>query len=99
MTSHSDLPTHYHPGFFFIFELGIFIELTNGTSIMFSGLFRHGGTPPLCTKKGKEVSWAVRLNLILYPPSSMTDGTSMYAFGALPNGGTMVMNSQIINIL
>lgn len=83
MAPNSDLPRNYHPGFFFILELGIFVELNNGTGVMFSGLFRHGGTAPKCLKAGTEVEWAVRMNVILYPPSTMTDGTSMYAFGAL----------------
>ncbi|KAJ7219899.1 hypothetical protein B0H12DRAFT_1078499 [Mycena haematopus] len=49
MSANSDLPEGYTPGFFFILELGVFIQLDSHASINFSGLRRHGGTPPLCS--------------------------------------------------
>lgn len=45
----SDIPKSYHPGLFFLFYPGIFIVLSNFTSIMFLGLCKHRGHPSNCT--------------------------------------------------
>ena len=46
MTCVSSLPSGYHPGFFFLLEFGLFIKCDKYTTLVFSGLHRHGGTPP-----------------------------------------------------
>jgi hypothetical protein len=55
MTAHSDLPSDYHPGRFFLLELGIFVVLDNYTCINFLGLRYYGGTPPHLSWNPEEV--------------------------------------------
>lgn len=47
MLSWGDLPEDYQGGRFHILELGVYIELDGLMVITFSGLRRHGGTPPI----------------------------------------------------
>ncbi|KAJ7237551.1 hypothetical protein B0H12DRAFT_958244, partial [Mycena haematopus] len=87
MSANSDLPEGYTPGFFFILELGVFIQLDSHASINFSGLRRHGGTPPLCSSApgAKLYKFAYRFVLIFYPPTRMVNGTARWTLGAMPN--------------
>ncbi|KAK7027642.1 hypothetical protein R3P38DRAFT_2939430 [Favolaschia claudopus] len=85
MSANSDLPDddNYTPGFFFILQLGVFILLDRHTSINFSGLRRHGGTPPLC--------------VIFYPPSRMMDGTARWTLGAMPNNTSFIFPPEMLH--
>jgi hypothetical protein len=79
----------YTPGFFFILELGVFILLDRHTSINFSGLRRHGGTPPLCSpnpvngKPAKLYKFAYRFVLIFYVEQDGIKGNTCSTFPSL----------------
>ncbi|KAJ7182537.1 hypothetical protein C8R43DRAFT_1116175 [Mycena crocata] len=111
MSANSDLPAddevpegqEYTPGFFFIPELGVFIVLDRHTSINFSGLRRHGGTPPLCSpntfngKPAKLYKFAYRFVLIFYPPTRMMDGTARLTLGALPHNEAFILPPEMLH--
>jgi hypothetical protein len=109
MSANSDLPEdlpeeeEYTPGFFFILELGVFILLDRHTSINFSGLRRHGGTPPLCSpnpvngKPAKLYKFAYRFVLIFYPPTRMLNGTARWTLGALPNNEAFIFPPEMLH--
>ncbi|KAJ7636688.1 hypothetical protein FB45DRAFT_864696 [Roridomyces roridus] len=111
MSASSDLPDYddeapYEPGFFFIMQLGVFITLDKHTSINFSGLRRHGGTPPLCPHTGENLTNTVqhtklnarRFVIIFYPPTRMIDGTARWSLAAMPNGEPFLFPPEAIHI-
>ena len=97
MMAHSDLPSGYHPGCFFLLELGIFVVLDNYTCINFSGLRYHGGTPPTC--RGIPKKWAYRFILIWYPNNMMLNGGSLHTFAVLPHGYLFSIRPEMMSIL
>lgn len=98
MTVHSDIPAGYNPGRFHIFGLGICINLDNFTSINFSGLHYHGGSPPTAPPGEKPVHWAYRFVLILYPPLKMTDGSARLVLAALPKNREFHLLPEMTNL-
>jgi len=58
--THSDTPEDYHPGRFHPLELGVYVVRENIVCINFTGLWYHGGTPPMCAK-GDPIHWAYRI--------------------------------------
>ncbi|KAJ7198330.1 hypothetical protein GGX14DRAFT_666597, partial [Mycena pura] len=105
MSANSDLPegAGYTPGYFFILQLGVFIVLDRHTSINFSGLRRHGGTPPLCppTADGSErpplYKFAVRFVIIHYPPRRMMNGTARWSLAAMPNNRAFIFPPEVLH--
>ncbi|KAJ7226513.1 hypothetical protein B0H12DRAFT_1328701 [Mycena haematopus] len=99
MSVNSDLPEGYTPGFFFILELGVFIQLDSHASINFSGLRRHGGTPPLCSSApgAKLYKFAYRFVLIFYPPTRMVNGTARWTLGAMPNNEVFIFPPEMLH--
>ncbi|KAJ7470041.1 hypothetical protein B0H11DRAFT_2237846 [Mycena galericulata] len=111
MSANSDLPDddevpegqEYTPGFFFILELGVFIVLDRHASINFSGLRRHGGTPPLCSpnlfrgKPAKLYKFAYRFVVIFYPPTRMMDGTARLTLGAMPHNEAFILPPEMLH--
>ena len=47
MISNSRLPDKYQPGRFHIFAIGMYVIVKPKTTSVFSGLGKHGGTPPI----------------------------------------------------
>ena len=47
MISNSRLPDDYEPGCFYIFAIRMYIIVKPKTACIFSGLRKHGGTPPI----------------------------------------------------
>jgi hypothetical protein len=74
----------YDPGYFFLYELGVYIQLEYGLAIYFSGLLYHCGTPS-CTIDGSEPeNDAVRITIILYPTLPILEGGQLLDFAAIP---------------
>ncbi|KAJ7776599.1 hypothetical protein DFH07DRAFT_766793 [Mycena maculata] len=91
MASCHDVPSYYEPGLFFILQLGVFIRVTQYSGLSFTGLRKHGGTPPKCPI-GKELrSWAYRFVMIHYPAKRMLNGTTRYSLGALPKKEPLIV--------
>jgi len=81
-----DMPKSYYPRNSFILGLGVFVRLDKYVMVNFSGRQCHGSTPPLAPRGEKPVAWAYRLTVVSYPPERMTDSSSCFPVGALPNG-------------
>jgi len=96
MISNSRLPENYEPGRFHIFAIGMYVIVKPKTASIFSGLGKHGGTPPIAPD-GVELSPdAARLMIVFYCPKSILspDGNSI-PFASLPNGTTMTLGPEI----
>ena len=50
MISNSQIPEDYEPGRFHLFGTGMYVILKPKTASLFSGLGKHGGTPPIAPK-------------------------------------------------
>lgn len=83
MVACSDIPSNFDPGKFFLLMLGFYVDITPGTCIYFSGLWKHGGTPPRAPRNVRVEKHHIRMVLILYPNENMTLGTAVKAIGSL----------------
>lgn len=98
MISNSRIPEGYEPGRFHLFGMGVYVNLKPKTASIFSGLQKHGGTPPIAPKGVTPSEDAVRLMTVLYCPKAALspDGTSM-PLASLPNGTPLVLGPEITN--
>ncbi|KAF8576919.1 hypothetical protein K439DRAFT_1622506 [Ramaria rubella] len=85
----SHLPSTYHPGLFFLYELGAYIHLDPFISVNFSGLRFHGGTAPTAPPGERPVAWGYHLTHISYPAHAIIDMSVRQALATLP-GGTIL---------
>ncbi|KAF8067616.1 hypothetical protein FPV67DRAFT_1365498, partial [Lyophyllum atratum] len=81
MIANSDIPDDYEYGRFHLLAFGCWIKLTPLRIMTFSGLFKHGGSPPLSPKGVSPVPWAYRFMTVLYPPKSMLSGAGNQVIG------------------
>jgi hypothetical protein len=97
LISVSDLPFGYDPGRFFLLYPVLFISLVDFTTVHFSGLRVHGGTPPFAPPDADPIEFksAVRFNIIHYPPTGQTAGNQRYALGGLPNNTTFFVAPEM----
>lgn len=75
------IPQSYEPGRFHLFYLGVYIVTSPLQFIAFSGLRKHGGSPPLAPEGMAPDPYAYRLMHILYPPSAMLSGAGVKRIG------------------
>ncbi|KAG6871201.1 hypothetical protein C0995_007306, partial [Termitomyces sp. Mi166 len=68
MIANSDVPEGYEVGRFHLLSFGFWIQLTWLKLAVFSGLFKHGETPPLSPSGISPESWAYRF-MTVYPPT------------------------------
>ncbi|TDL13460.1 hypothetical protein BD410DRAFT_846930 [Rickenella mellea] len=88
----SDIPVDYDPGKLFLLEQNAYVVLKNYTVLVFSGLHRHGGSPPRAPVGAASVEpWALRVTVIWYPSRTFLNrnGNTSLAyteeFGAVEN--------------
>jgi hypothetical protein len=81
MISNTHIPEEegYEWGRFHLLALGVYIVLRRFRVMNFSGLRRHGGTPPLSPPGVSPAADAYRVMTVLYPPSSMLSGAGNHA--------------------
>lgn len=98
MISSSRIPDDYETGRFHLFGAGMYVILKPKTASLFSGLGKHGGTPPIAPKGQTPSEDAVRLMVVLYCPKAALspDGTSM-PLASLPNGTPLILGPEITN--
>ena len=98
MISNSHIPEDYEAGRFHIFGAGTYIILKPNVASVFSGLQKHGGTPPIAPKGIIPSEDAVRLMIVLYCPKAALspDGNSM-PLASLPNGTPLILGPEITN--
>jgi len=99
MISNSRIPEEYEPGRFHLFGAGMYTILKPKSASLFSGLGRHGGTPPIAPD-GVVLSDAVHLMIVLYCPKAALSpvGNSM-PLASLPNGTPLILGTEITNPL
>lgn len=68
-----------------LFELGFFVRLLPMMVISFSGLRRHGGSPPRAPRYQQVKPWAYRCVTILYPHDKVASGKGLLALAATWN--------------
>ena len=74
----------YDPGYFFLYELGVYIQVKYGLMIYFSRLLYHCGTPS-CTIDGSEPkNNVVHITIILYLTLPILEGSQLLDFLAIP---------------
>lgn len=98
MISNSRIPEDYEPGRFHLFGMGMYIILKPKTASVFSGLAKHGGTPPIAPYGVTPSEDAIRLMIVFYCPKAALspDGTSM-PLASLPNGTPLILGPEITN--
>nr|GAT47143.1 predicted protein [Mycena chlorophos] len=91
-----DMPDDYAPGFFFLLAIGVFVVTKARVSVVFSGLRRHGGTPPLSPAGQAVVHWAVRIAAVTYPPTAQMNGFGRVRLGVWPNGDSLYLTPELV---
>lgn len=96
MISNSKLPDDYETGRFHVFAIGMYTIVKPKSASIFSGLGKHGGTPPIAPEGITPLQDAARLMIVLYCPKSILspDGNSI-PFASLPNGTPFTLGPEI----
>jgi hypothetical protein len=95
MLALSDLPPDYHPGVFIFYDLGAYVRMDGITSVNFTGLRFHGGTPATAPPGANPLNWPYRLTHISYPPTRIMDMSARQALATLPGGSTMYVTPEM----
>ena len=85
MIANSDVPDDYDKGSFFLIELGCYVYLESHVIVHFSGLRKHGSTPPTAPSGVAPREDAYRWIMICYPTASVTEGLGVQALAAWPD--------------
>lgn len=100
MISNSRIPDDYEPGRFHIFGLGMYTTLNPKSISIFSGLGKHGGTPPIAPEGVEVMEDATRLMIVLYcPKAALSPSGSSIPFASLPNGVPLLLGPEVTNPL
>lgn len=98
MISNSRIPVDYEPGRFHLFGVGMYAIVKPKTASLFSGLGRHGGTPPIAPNGIMATPDAVRLMIVFYcPKSALSPTRNSMPLGSLPNGTPLFIGPEITN--
>jgi len=96
MISNSRIPDSYEPGRFHLFGLGVYIIVKPKIASMFSGLSKHGGTPPIAPDGVALLEDAARLMIVLYCPKAiLSPDKSVIPLASLPNGTPLILGPEI----
>jgi hypothetical protein len=100
MISNSRIPEEYEPGRFHLFGSGMYTVVKPKSASLFSGLGRHGGTPPIAPFGVEVLPDATRLMIVLYCPRAALspDGISM-PLASLPNRTPLLLGPEVTNPL
>jgi hypothetical protein len=85
MFCHPILPEGWHPGYFFLLEFGIAVQLDPGVCFVFSGRRKHGASDPFPLpgyEKSEEIGW--RFNGVFFASKPAINGRAVYALASKP---------------
>jgi hypothetical protein len=100
MISNSRIPEDYEPGRFHLFGSGMYIIVKPKSVSIFSGLGRHGGTPPIAPYGKAVLEDATRLMIVFYcPKATLSSGDTSMPLASLPNGTPLLLGPEITNPL
>ena len=87
MVANSRLPKEYESGRFHLLGLGCYFILESLTVMCFSGLRKHGGTPPIAPPGVEPAEDAYRFMNVCYPPKAMISvaGSYIQPLASLPS--------------
>ena len=98
MISNSRIPDDYEPGRFHLFGAGMYTILKPRIASLFSGLGRHGGTPPIAPKGVTPSEDATRLMMVFYcPKAALTGDVISMPLASLPNKTPLILGPEITN--
>ncbi len=98
MISNSRIPADYEPGRFHLLVAGAYIIVKPKTAAIFSGLEKHGGTPPIAPRGQVLVKHAARLMFVFYcPKAALTSHGISMPLASLPNGTPLILGPEITN--
>jgi hypothetical protein len=91
----------YESGRFNLLSMGLYIKLNPFKLMGFSGLRKHGGTPPLSPSGKPPADSACRIMVIMYSPASMLFQLANHcvAFRLLPNGKIFTLAPEMTSVL
>lgn len=72
------------PGRLHLLGIGVWWELEYMSQLFFSGLLRHGGTPPLVPQDVELEGWEIRVNVINYPAAAAVSGEAKRPLHSVP---------------
>jgi len=86
-----NIPDTYECGRFHFLLFGFYGRTTSLNVMMFSGLRKHGGTPPLAPEGVQLDPSIARLMHVLYPPAAMLDsaGVKRVGLASIPGSSGM----------
>lgn len=99
MVAVSDIPKNYHPGLFYILYPGVYVVLSDFASIIFSGLWKHGGTPPIAPTRARssELQSAMRVTLVTYPSIGLVTASQSRVVGAVGANKVVYATEEVIH--
>src|SRR5271155_3372271 len=97
MITNSRLPAGYEPGRFHLLLMGCYFKLSQFTVVAFSGLNRHGATPPTAPQAILPAEHAYRATVVCYPLQSALSqaGSHIDPFASLPNNKLLHLGPEI----
>lgn len=96
MISCSRIPDGYEHGRFHLFGLGMYVIVKPRTASFFTGLGKHGGTPPIAPKGVVPVKDATRVVIVHYCPKSvLSPFSSLMPLASLPKGKPLILGPEI----
>ncbi|KAF9470182.1 hypothetical protein BDN70DRAFT_939954 [Pholiota conissans] len=86
VTTVSNAGPNYDMGRFFLPYPGVFVSQNKFTSILFSGLRQHGGTPIIAPKEAPsdQLKRLARISLVSYTTNGSSSTNQSFALGAIP---------------
>lgn len=96
MISNSRIPDNYEPGRFHLFGVGVYVIVKPKIVSIFSGLSKHGGTPPIALEGAILLAFVARVMIVFYCPKAMlSPDRSMIPLASLPNGTPLILGPEI----
>ncbi|KAF8237552.1 hypothetical protein L208DRAFT_1246992 [Tricholoma matsutake] len=91
----------YESGRFNLLSMGLYIKLDLFKLTGFSGLCKHGGTPPLSPPGKPLADSACRIMVVMYPPASMLSQSANHRAGSrsLQNGKIFTLAPEMTSVL
>jgi len=96
MISNCRIPDNYEPGRFHLFGVGVYVIVKPKIASIFSGLSKHGGTPPIALKGAILLAFVARLMIVFYCPKAiLSPDRSVILLASLPNGTPLILGPEI----
>jgi hypothetical protein len=92
-----NIPDTWETGTFQLVELGVYVRLDGPIGVVFSGNYRHGGTPPMAPLGTIPDPRVVRFTYIWYPNSVIVTGQGQIALSPSTGGEVLRIDRTMMN--